>query len=276
MIPSKQVQPCVVPSSLFVRSELHLTLLLRCALFPLIFCSQVVGYIPCLFLVDELLQNVFSNEISGIDAVFKTENVAVTFTVINGQAVFVDVGDYHDRDYDSYEQSIALVDHTLFTPDSPSFVLSFYPNGNFDKVYETNNPKLATVTTVLIIVFTSLAFFLYDSCVRREFHQKRELLQARRQFMRFVSHEVRTPLNSVSMGLQLLQSDLAKALGYESPTSLKSDIVFGENKGGVLQNINETPFNNQGADMKRQREALEWFQLTQEIDVNTRGGKSVV
>jgi len=144
--------------------------------------------------VDELLENVFNDEISGIDAVFKTQDVAVTFTVRNGQGTLVDVGDLHDRRYDAFEQTIQLVDHTLFTDNSPTFYFSLYPNDEFASIYETNNPTVATLVTVGIMLFTCFAFFLYDWIVRREFHAKRSLLDARRQFMRFVRY-VREPRN---------------------------------------------------------------------------------
>ena len=37
---------------------------------------------------------------------------------------------------------------------------------------------------------TQKVFLLYDLYVRREFNAKKDLLESRRQFMRFVSHEV--------------------------------------------------------------------------------------
>jgi len=292
--------------------------------------AQIVGYISTLFLVDELLQNVFS-DISGIDAVFRTEHRAVTFTVINGKPEFVDVGDHHDSRYDEYEQTVQLVDYSLFTKDSPTFWFSLYPNEAFASNYETNNPAIATTVTVCIMLLTSLFFFLYDWFVRREFHAKRTLLDARRQFMRFVSHEVcfviecigfsdaivvlvcsfahhfalsffeftlfkvRTPLNSVSMGLDLLQADLAKVLGYESATSLRAVHDFadesisndGEIKEPMMEDHVETSDKDiqmivssskqNGAKMSDSaetachRKAMEWFRLTQEIEGNTQG-----
>jgi len=58
------------------------------------------------------------------------------------------------------------------------------------------------------MIFTVLMFMAYDFLVRREFSAKHELLKAKRHFMRYVSHEVRTPLNSVCMGLNLMQEEI--------------------------------------------------------------------
>jgi signal transduction histidine kinase len=71
---------------------------------------------------------------------------------------------------------------------------------------------IAMVGAVLIVFVTSLIFFVYDFVVRREFSANQELLEAKRKFMRFVSHEVRTPLNAVCMGLTLLQEDVGQTL----------------------------------------------------------------
>ena len=68
----------------------------------------------------------------------------------------------------------------------------------------------------------STLFFLYDRCVRKEFDARKELFDAKRQFVRFVSHEVRTPLNSVSMGLTLMNNvrgASAKALSGDHSAS---------------------------------------------------------
>lgn len=154
-------------------------------------------------LMDRLLENVFADEVSGIDAVFKTATTSVTYRVDNGAASIVGEGDYHDTKYDKYSECVELLNKSLYAEGSPNLRLTLTPNDDFNAAYETNNPMLATVGTICAIVLTSIAFFLYDCFVRREFNAKQELLEARRTFMRFVSHEVRTPLNAVYMGLDL-------------------------------------------------------------------------
>jgi signal transduction histidine kinase len=75
------------------------------------------------------------------------------------------------------------------------------------------------------MLLTSVIFFLYDSCVRREFMIKKDLLESKRRFMRFVSHEVRTPLNAVRMGLNVLWHEMKT-----SPT-----------EGDTIEGANESP-----------------------------------
>jgi hypothetical protein len=77
----------------------------------------------------------------------------------------------------------------------------------------------------------SLLFFLYDFFVRQEFHEKKSVLEAKRKFVRFVSHEVRTPLNSVCMGLKLLKEELSGALRAKQRDSIevKLPLTIAEN-----------------------------------------------
>ena len=66
---------------------------------------------------------------------------------------------------------------------------------------------LVLVVSIMTIAFTFLFFFLYDRLVRNEIRAKINLLDAKRKFVRFVSHEVRTPLNTVCMGLTLIHQE---------------------------------------------------------------------
>jgi signal transduction histidine kinase/CheY-like chemotaxis protein len=170
------------------------------------------------------LENVFSTEITGVDAVFESNARSVSYTIINGKAHYTGEGKLYDRKYEDQQLTIQLADPGLFTTGKDSsprkFTFTLTPNDDFYDVYSTPGPAIATAVVICSVLLTILVFFLYDFFVRREFHAKQELLEARRQFMRFVSHEVRTPLNAVSMGLDLMQSEVAQALGFDSAACL--------------------------------------------------------
>ena len=58
-------------------------------------------------------------------------------------------------------------------------------------------------------------------------HQMSEaILQLKREFVRYVSHEIRSPLNVVHAGLELLRVDLATAGAPASCLNLLQDIFF--------------------------------------------------
>lgn len=119
-------------------------------------------------------------------------------------------GDLHDPDFFDFGRSVVLNSPGLYSSASANYTLSFYPSAEFFDVYKTPNPLIATIGAVVIIAFTSLLFCLYDFFVRREFHDHKTLFQAKRQFVRFISHEVRTPLNAASLGMQLLQDEMSR------------------------------------------------------------------
>jgi signal transduction histidine kinase len=122
-------------------------------------------------------------------------------------------GDLHQTRYSHLNQKIILNSPGQFGKYSSSYTLTLYPNDELFDVYSTNNPAAATAGAVGAIIFTSLLFFMYDFFVRKEFHQKKAIIEAKRQFVRFISHEVRTPVNAISMGLQLLHDEIACVAG---------------------------------------------------------------
>ena len=98
----------------------------------------------------------------------------------------------HNSKYDRFNRSICLTCGDVFNDEfSAVYTMLVFPTEEFFNVYSTNNPMIATVGAILIIIFTSCLFILYDYFVRREFQSKQDLLKAKRHFMRFVSHEVR-------------------------------------------------------------------------------------
>lgn len=107
----------------------------------------------------------------------------------------------------------------IFVNENTEYYMDIYATDEFISTFGRSTDdgiRLSTMTciiTVMVIIFTSVLFVAYDYCVRKEFDSKDRLLEAKRRFVRFVSHEVRTPLNTVCMGLTLLQNDLANALG---------------------------------------------------------------
>ena len=52
---------------------------------------QIVGFVLNTLLFNELLKNMFSDQVSGIDCVIGTEVASVTYSIKNGQAIFQSV-----------------------------------------------------------------------------------------------------------------------------------------------------------------------------------------
>jgi signal transduction histidine kinase len=141
-------------------------------------------------------------------------------------------GDLHDDKFDRYRRSVLLTEG-LFSSSSVSYTLTLYPNDELFDVFSTHNPDVATAGSVCIIIFTSLLFILYDFFVRQEFNVKRSVLEAKRNFVRFISHEVRTPLNAVCMGLQLMQEEIRES--QSNATARKRYTTESDKKADMLE-----------------------------------------
>jgi len=161
-------------------------------LFPKNNPDECVGFIGSSVLFDEILEFSFPDVVSGVECVISNDNLAFAYMIEDGMPVPVGFTDRFSNTTDSNKVCRRLTDQQGMYGgiNSMDYTLCLYSTDEFVAVYSTNNPVSATIGSVLIIFFTSVVFFVYDAIVRREFCNKKELLEAKRQFMRFVSHEV--------------------------------------------------------------------------------------
>lgn len=174
---------------------------------------EVSGFILSPLVWYEIFENVFSEVIQGVHCVLThhqylegPNHEEFTFTIRNGRVESIMKGDLHDSKYDSLQASGNLTPHQHQAP-SGGYSLTIYPTDEFIDAYATNNPRNATIAALSVILLITILFFFYDFFVRREFHERTQVLEAKRTFIRYVSHEVRTPLNAVLMGLNIIQNE---------------------------------------------------------------------
>ena len=150
------------------------------------------------------------------------------------------MGDSHDRKFDKDAVRIDLINEAsgLYSAYSKHFYLTIYPTDEFIQSYYTGNPLIGTIVIVAVMVFLTLIFCLYDWYVKREFNFKNELLEAKRNFLRFVSHEVRTPLNAVCMGLMLVREEIDTAIeGLEEEETKSASALGGCELARILDTL---------------------------------------
>jgi hypothetical protein len=154
--------------------------------------SEFTGLITSSVVWEDVLSRLFFPEVHGVDCVLKTDTETFTYSIYEGVAGGdPNESDTHDPIYSEYGQTIILNSPGLFGNSSAHYTLTLYPNQNFFELYRTKNPTVALVTTLCVVVFTSIIFFCYDFFVRKEIKQKKEILKVKRQYVRFISHEVR-------------------------------------------------------------------------------------
>jgi signal transduction histidine kinase len=158
------------------------------------------------------------------------------------------VGDLHDSKYDPYKSVSEAVTLGGGSQSTVRYTITTYPTDAFAQKYFTNSPKLTTLGIVLVVIFTAIVFAAYDYLVQKEQRfmneaalkaatnqmQTEELLGMKRTFVRYISHEIRSPLNVVHAGLDLLQTELNPgAVATESTCELVGD-MFSASESAIL------------------------------------------
>lgn len=215
----------------------------------------------------ENLDDTFPATILGIDCVVETKDSAASFRMEGGQAIYKGDTDLHDPKYDDMAQSKKLFQGSNLTDGSISYDITCYPTQEYYEEFITEPPLAAIIGGVLVVLLTCVCFFVYDFFVRRESNSKKELLKAKRQFVRFVSHEVRTPLNSVCMALTLLQEEIAESLGYDTTEIDKAIEIEDEKKKEQNKDTDK---------VIDEKPEIGWLKLAKEVQVNAESSVEVL
>eukprot|EP00980_Cylindrotheca_fusiformis_P012652 scaffold3091_cov117-Cylindrotheca_fusiformis.AAC.4 len=135
----------------------------------------------------DFLRNILSEGENGINVVVEsacprideddkqslapTERNVATYLISGSDAVMLEEADIHDPKYDAYGMSDVFADFGIFrsqVPEGtclPRMTLYVYPTAELQESLKTNNSVIYTVVVVLIFVFTTLVFLLYDYSV---------------------------------------------------------------------------------------------------------------
>ncbi len=187
--------------------------------------TEMTGVLVTSIVWTENMNDVFTENVDGVDIVMSTPTQVVSFRVEKGAVIFKGIGDFHDPAYDEFKREGNVTLPEYFAPESVPYTIAIYPSDTLIDMYATKNPRYATIGAICVMIFTVLMFVAYDFLVRREFNAKHELLKAKRHFMRYVSHEVRTPLNSVCMGLNLMQEEIQAKLTTPGSNGSESAMI---------------------------------------------------
>jgi len=222
--------------------------------------AQLVALVSTTFVWRNVLQDIFPITTSGYDCIIATSSNAFTFGIDEGVPRYrygnhmYPMSDYLHTHFSSgkgYLYQDKYRNKNITERLNDEITISIFPTDAYFGAEKTQTPAQASVGSVCIILLTTLLFFGYDFLVRKEFQSKRELLEAKRHFVRYVSHEVRTPLNSVCVGLTLIQEEIAGVLGFRSGDEMK-------------RSFSEPTTTNESKD-KSNINARHWFVLVQEV-----------
>jgi hypothetical protein len=172
--------------------------------------QEVVGFAAAIILFNNLLLSHIPSETNGVEYVITVNNVVLTYRILGGEPVFKGIGDLHDRAYDRHVRSVNIVQELSAVEhcDEMVYVIDFYPTDTFAHSFRTSLRWVFCFGSVIIIMMVSIIFMCYDFAMVRENNEQQAVLDTKRQFVRFISHEVRTPLNAVSMASDLLRDQV--------------------------------------------------------------------
>lgn len=170
--------------------------------------STIVGFATTAVHWGDILANIVPDYVSGLTCVVSTSTSSFTYEIRDGMPQLVGPSDVHNPVYESYAQSVTLVDIETGASSSATYNLTVYPTEAMFSTFQTGSPLAVALAFLGVIFLCTVLFFAYDYLMRHEAHQRRMILDVKRRFVRFISHEIRTPLNTVCLGLEMLEREL--------------------------------------------------------------------
>ena len=110
-----------------------------------------------------------------------------------------------------------------------NYTITIYPTSELYYHFVTNSPRNISLGVVLIIATTAFVVFIYFYLTKKwenilkelikdcyaEAKSRKDVLLAKKVYVRFMSHEMRTPLNVMHLGLSILGEDLVKSRKHD-------------------------------------------------------------
>ena len=219
--------------------------------------SKVFGFIGGGFNWLRLLSGLTSEDTVGVIVTVRNNDFTWTFDADRGIARFSGFGDLHKKHRNNkVGHRLAIFSGPDGTETSSTYVISMYPRLKFFASYRTASPTVAAITSALLIGLCAATFFLYDYYVRGESEASAAVLETKRMFVRFISHEVRTPLNAVHLGLEALTTELRTSHDLLRASPLHT------NAEKILSSFDAT--------------LLSWLELSSEMMANSSAAEDVL
>ncbi|CAE7569498.1 evgS [Symbiodinium microadriaticum] len=159
-----------------------------------------------------VLSNIIPNDIAGIECIVGINHREFTFKIKKSIGVYSNfVVRKSKLDKSTCKGHDNCVSLNVLDGDSTYFMW-VRKTREFDAQYETAGPVIAAVIFSIMILLLSAILFAYDMFVNKEILQKEIILRTKQLFVRYISHEIRTPINTIHIGLSLLMAEVNELL----------------------------------------------------------------
>mmetsp|Transcript_18365 Transcript_18365/g.30625 ORF Transcript_18365/g.30625 Transcript_18365/m.30625 type:complete len:911 (+) Transcript_18365:85-2817(+) len=171
---------------------------------------SMVGLVATVNNWNTILSGIIPPSSSKLRVIIRNEVGAWSYDLVDGMANYLEEGALSDKDYEFMHYHFTL---PVFKGEV-TYSISVYPTSELINDFMTNAPIINCVVSVGVIMLTCIIFIIYDLMVQREAKAQEE---AKFNFVRFISHEMRTPLNTVSLGLKLILDQVTTFVMPSSP-----------------------------------------------------------
>jgi signal transduction histidine kinase/CheY-like chemotaxis protein len=140
----------------------------------------VVGLFTMMFFWRDLIRDILPVGSDGTVCVFENAcNQTFTYEIYGPDVRYLGRDDLHDPQYEHMGVSLKFSDLAETSANGRQYTglplggelcpytLRVYPSTTLEEDHTTNNPVIFTISAVLIFVFTSAVFLIYDVCVER-------------------------------------------------------------------------------------------------------------
>jgi signal transduction histidine kinase len=182
--------------------------------------KPMVGLLTSQFFWEDIFQ---PSMLGNVFCVVTTPTHTFTLHLDTKSVKLVGFSDLHDTKYSSFEHIIAPSEVSMIsTVPGLSYSVSIFPANSFYVKYVTQMPRNACFLSVCFVVVPVFLFSVYVYLVSRheeklisernasitEAVSRGAVLKAKKVYVRYISHEMRTPLNAAHLGLKILEKNL--------------------------------------------------------------------
>lgn len=191
------------PSSLTDPTGMSPTALIYSSVKPLKYpAGPVRGYVVSPVRFNELLMESIPTDVSGLRASFYNNDTKYTYSLDDGIVKF--------KGRKPWTQSPRgdTIQSSLLSSGSQSFNIQITRTDQFDDNYMNDIPVMVCSVYLGMMIFLTVLFIVYDYVVNQKIIQSQIVVNTKQQFVRYISHEIRGPINTISVGVQLLLSEM--------------------------------------------------------------------
>jgi signal transduction histidine kinase len=195
--------------------------------------KPLVGLITSQFFWEDVFQ---PSMLGNVYCVVTTPTHTFTLHLDTKRVKLVGFSDLHDTKYSSYEHIIAPSEVKLMSKvPGLTYSISIFPANSFYAKYVTQIPRNACFLSVCFVVVPVFLFSVYVYLVSKheekliaernasvtEAVSRGAVLKAKKVYVRYISHEMRTPLNAAHLGLKILEKNLNSYKGPKQSEHLE-------------------------------------------------------